>query len=197
MKNFLRYAACLMALVPAATPAMGQHHLFGEDVGGYVGPVVKLSNIDRTPAFFMGARAGMTLGIAEEARLSVGAAMYGMMNGVRVVNRDYLQFGYGGLDLEYAWRPDEILYFSIRALIGAGTADADSEVRRRVSHMWTNGPALFVAEPGIGLTLNAAPGLRLGGAVTYRNVGGSAITSLRGARLSGWSGQLELIWGRH
>jgi hypothetical protein len=170
--------------------------MFG-DVGAYIGPVVKLSDVNRAPAFLMGARAGMTMAAAEEAGLRVGVGMYGTMNCGRLDSRDYLRFAYGGLDLEYVWHPDAVLHVSAMTLIGAGTTDADTEDRARLSHMWTNGPALFVVEPGIGLTLNVAPLLRLGGAVTYRAVSGPTVASLRGASLNSWSGQLEVTLGRH
>lgn len=197
MKSILQYAIGLAAFFFSAAPATGQHHMLGEDVGAYAGAVVKLSNVNKASGFLMGARIGMTTAAAREASLKAGVAMYGLMNGVHINARDDVRLVYGGVDLEYVWRPANLLHFSAMTLIGAGAADTDAADRSRYSHMWLGGPALLVIEPGIGVALNLGPMLLLGGGATYRAVAGSTDFSLRYADLSGWTGQLTLTIGRH
>lgn len=188
--------------------ASAQHHLFGGGLGmgGFVGPVLKLSSVDGTTAFFIGGRAGMTFAPGPGQHLSIGGGMYGMMTSVQEITPSlidpirHLRFGYGGLELEYLLRPNDVLHLSVITLLGVGQAgydDDDSAGSHGFGHMWGSGAAFFVAEPGVNLTLNVIPFLRLGLGGGYRFVGSTPSEELHGVDLSGWSGQLALQLGRY
>lgn len=199
----------LMLLWSLATPAFAQHHLFGGGMGmgGYAGPVLKYSAVDGAPAFFLGGRAGIVIALDSTNSLSVGGGMYGLMTGVEASTPElsgeprYLQFGYGGIELEYTLRPGNLLHLSTSTLLGVGRADYDADDyaygAHGFGHAWGGGPAFFVAEPGVGATLNLTPFLRLGLGASYRFVGGGLQQELRAVRLSGPAGMLSLQVGRH
>ena len=196
----------LLASFFVLQPASAQHHLLGGDahLGGFAGPVLKLSAVDGTTAAFFGGRGGMTLATGPGQHLGIGGGMYGMMSGVEEAaptpagQARHLRFGYGGLELEYLLRPNDVLYLSVVTLLGAGQAgfDDDRAGSHGFGHMWGGGAAFFVAEPGVNLILNVTPFLRLGLGGSSRFAGSTPSEELRGVDLSEWSGQLAVQLGR-
>lgn len=193
----------LILLFAVTGPSFAQHHLVGGGMmgmGGYVGPVVKFSSVDGMATAFVGGRAGMMIPLDSANNMTIGGAMYGMMNDIAVgeaagrAASQYLRMGYGGLELGYVLQPGTLVHFSAGTLLGMGWADCgkdayyDSRVRRE---------AFFVAEPGVGLMLNATSFLRLGLEASYRFAGATASDEFRGVQLSGPAGGITLQFGRH
>jgi hypothetical protein len=199
----------LLALLLIYNPASAQHRFTGGDthIGGFGGPVLKLSAVGSTTAFFVGGRGGMIVAIGPRQHLSIGGGMYGMMSDVPVPataaagTARHLRFRYGGLELEYLLFPNDVLQLSAVTLLGAGQVGFDDEDHSGgfgFGHMWGGGGStLLVVEPGVNLTLNVAPFVRLGFGTGYRFVDGARSEGLRDVELSGWSGQLVVKLGHY
>ena len=91
--------------------------------GGFGAPVVKFTGIDDRFGVLVGGRGGWII----NGSFVLGAGGYGLAN-VNNFERSVaalgdtrrLVMGYGGLELEYVHRPDELVHFSTNLLIGAG-----------------------------------------------------------------------------
>lgn len=98
---------------------------------------------------------------------------------------------YGGLELGYVHRPDELVHVSLGLLIGAGVVT------------WTpNGQSdteaddgFFVAEPEVDVVLNATRSVRAVLGVSYRLTQGVELFDLRSADLSGFAAVVSVKFG--
>ena len=200
--------AFFLFLPAGSLPLRAQHHLFGETAGvhPYGGLVARLTSIDGSAAALFGGRAGVVVSLSPAGGLGVGGGMYGLMTAVRpggeqaATSPRYLRFGYGGIELAYLVHPARLVHLSVSTLLGVGSAGYAAEGRydgHGFGHGWGGGPGFFVLEPGLDLTLNVAPLLRLGTGAGYRFVTEPPVASLRAADLSGPAVSLTLLLGRH
>lgn len=160
MKPFLLLAGLLVC----AGPAFGQERtLVSEDFhsGGFGGPVVKFSEVVDKFAVFAGGRGGWIINHA----FVIGGGGYGLANDIRLgdsqIGRD-IEFGYGGVELEYINSSDDLVHFSVYLLIGAGG----------ISGTVVEDESVFVLEPALNGELNITKFFRLNGGVGYRWVSG-------------------------
>lgn len=99
--------------------------------------------------------------------------------------------GYVGVMLGYRMDPARLVHGTAGVLIGAGGLEiAGTENGRREDD------AVFVAEPSIGLELNATSFARLGLGLSYRFLGGVGLAGLGDQDLSGFAGQVGVRLGR-
>jgi hypothetical protein len=91
--------------------------------GGFGAPVVKFTQIDDRFGVLVGGRGGWII----NGSFVVGGGGYGLANQANfehVTNasgdRGRLAMGYGGHELTYVLRPDELVHVSLGVLIGAG-----------------------------------------------------------------------------
>lgn len=164
--------------------------------GGFGGPVLKIGSFNGEAAVLVGGRGGWIINHS----FIIGGGGYGLVNDVKAkvpgpFGERYLNFGYGGLELEYISQPDRLINFSFQALIGAGGLgwrDEDVHVGTRNSDSDT----FFIVEPGINATLNVTPYLRISGGVSYRYISGVQSPASSNADLSGPSGVLTFRFGK-
>lgn len=157
-------------------------------IGGFLGPIVKFSEINEQFATLVGGRAGLIVNRA----LAIGIEGYGTVNDIEVEtprNR-LLDFGYGGLSLEYVNRSRKIVHLSMHALIGGGGL----HYRPGFYDDWID--AIFVFEPGADLMLNVTRRFRLGLGGSYRFVSGVDLDGLSNDDISGPSASLVFKFGR-
>ena len=77
--------------------------------------------------------------------------------------------GYGGLELEYIVRPQEVAHISLGVLIGAGGLMWDPV---GWGHHWDDDvDAFFITEPSLNLLLNVTRHLRVSFGASYRFAG--------------------------
>lgn len=159
--------------------------------GGFGGPVLKSSQIGDDFAFIVGGRGGWIL----NHTFSIGGGGYGMVN--RIVANDMqgspvVQFGYGGIVLEYILGSRKMIHFSAATLIGAGG----------VGYFWEQwhgydmeSVGFFVAEPEINVMLNVSEFFRIGLGSSYRYVNGVNIQGLNDRDLSSYAVNLTFKFG--
>jgi len=162
--------------------------------GGFGAPVVKLTEVDGRFGVLVGGRGGWIL----NESVVIGGGGYGLAN---VANFEHvrngagdpggLQMGYGGVEVGYVHRPDELVHASLGLLIGAGGLvwDPDGPSGGRADD------AFFIAEPEVDVVLNATRFLRVAVGVSYRLTEGAELFTVRSADLSGLAAVVSLNFG--
>jgi hypothetical protein len=140
------------------------------DNGYMVAVETKLTTVNDRFANFLGVYGGWVIG----HKFLLGAGGYGKTTGIHEI-----QMGYGGLVLEYYVNPNRLVNFSVKGLIGGGSAS------------WRWDDPFFVAEPEGKVILNITDWFRLGGGAGYRFVRGSYCNS----KLSGFTANIQLMFG--
>ena len=162
--------------------------------GGFGAPVVKFTEIDSRFGVLVGGRGGWII----NGSVVIGGGGYGLVN---VANFEHLmngagdpgglEMGYGGLELGYIHRPDELVHASLGLLIGAGGLvwNPDGQSGNQADD------AFFIAEPELDVVLNATRFFRVAFGVSYRLTQGVQLFGLRDAELSGFAAVLALKFG--
>ncbi len=164
--------------------------------GGFGGPVLKVGSFNGEAAILVGGRGGWIINHS----FVIGGGGYGLANNVKAkvlgpYGERYLNFGYGGLELEYISEPHRLINFSFQTLIGAGGLgwrDEDVQVGMRGSDSDT----FFIVEPGVNATLNVTTYFRISGGVSYRFISGVQAAASSNPDLSGPSGVLTFRFGQ-
>lgn len=192
--------------------ASAQEHetLFSSPVdhGGYGGLVSKLTPIRGEMAYMLGGYGGWLI----DHRLMLGLGGYGLVTNVRATAQAeqayspfgdplYVEFGYGGLMLEYMLAPHRLVHVNAQLLVGAGGVNyrenwQDNWLDDNPGRRYGRTEALFVAEPAVNVELNLTEWMRLSAGASYRFVNGvDGLVGLENKDLSGPSGQLALKFG--
>lgn len=160
---------------------------------GYYGAlIVKFTELNDQSAVLIGGRGGLIINHA----FVIGGGGYGLVNDIDTRNfssyeRRFLDFGYGGLVLEYINRSHKLVHLSVHSLIGGGSLC----YRDYLYYDWYD-DVFFVAEPGIDLMLNVSKHFRIGLGGSYRFVSGIDMDGLNNADISGPSAALTFKFGR-
>ncbi len=209
--SLLALSVFALSVLTLSASAQEQETLFSSPVehGGFGGVVTQMTSIRGEMAAMVGGYGGWLVG----HRLMIGGGGYGLVSSVRAsaeaeqqysINGEplYVDFGYGGLMLEYIIEPSRLLHVNVQALIGGGGVNyregwrgeffEDDAGDRRCG----NGDAVFVAEPAVNVELNVTDWMRVSAGASYRYVSGvNFITGIENKDLSGVSGQLALKFG--
>lgn len=163
--------------------------------GGFGGPVVKFTEINDKLGVFVGGRGGWII----NGSFVVGGGGYGLANPGNFDhimdspgNPGSLEMGYGGLELMYVLRPDELVHFSLGILLGAGGLAWSPEGQSGNEA----DDAFFVVEPELDVVLNVAEFFRAGLGVSYRFARDVELFDLRDGDISGVTGLVTLKFGR-
>jgi hypothetical protein len=176
----------ILALLPGAVQAQQQTLVDGPiRSGGFGAPVLKFTEINEQFGFFVGGRGGWII----NESLVLGGGGYGLTNQAHLAF-DALEMGYGGLDLEYVNRPNELVHVSLAVLLGGGGA----------TYFPSNSLAgfysgFFVVEPAANIMLNVTPIFRIGVGASYRAVESLSLPELTNRDLSGFSGNIQFKFG--
>lgn len=199
-------AALLLAMVaalPTTAQAQRDQTLLGRrgasSVGGFGGPVVKISRLAGADAVFSGGRGGVIL----NRRLAIGGGGYALTSeNIRTDfrfddgSRPALQLAYGGIEFEYITRSRELLHATFSVLLGGGAASYRStQTSGGTVATRTLESNVFVAEPAANLELNVTRWFRPGLGVGYRYVNGSDLPGTTDGALSGAVGTLTFKFG--
>ncbi len=163
--------------------------------GGFGGPVVKFTQIDDRFGVLVGGRGGWII----NGSFVIGGGGYGLANlddfehlTNTAGDRGRLAMGYGGLELTYVLRPDQLVHFTLGALIGAGgvvwnplgqSGDQEDD-------------AFFVTEPELAVVLNVTRYFRVALGASYRFARGVELFDLRDGDISGVAGVVTLKFGK-
>ena len=140
--------------------------------GGYGGPVVKFTNINNKFGVLVGGHGGWII----NHTLVIGGGGYGLVNDVAAntlgpLGEKYVEFGYGGFEIEWVINSDKLLHFSIHTLIGGGSVAFRKE-SEDITFRDRERDDFFVLEPGITLDLNVTTWFRFSAGASYRYVSG-------------------------
>ena len=173
LRSLVVSAILLVAVMP---PASAQEKpeteaLVSDVDNGYMVAVeTKLTTVNDRFANFLGVYGGWVIG----HKFLLGVGGYGKTTGIHEI-----QMGYGGLVLEYYVNPHRLVNFSVKGLIGGGSAS------------WGWDDPFFVAEPEGKVILNITDWFRLGAGGGYRFVRGSYCND----KLSGFTANIQLMFG--
>ena len=163
--------------------------------GGFGGPVIKVTNINGENAVIAGGRGGWIINHS----FVLGGGGYGLVTDVNAkvkdLNHQYVEMGYGGLEIEYIASSDDIIHLSIGLLVGGGGIGykhEDNEVFN-TSH---NTKSFFVIEPSADANLNVTRFFRIAAGASFRYVSGLKSVISTSADLSGLSAVLTFKFGK-
>jgi hypothetical protein len=185
----------VLCLVVGASLAFGQaEHLIQGSIesGGFGGPVLKVTSLGGSTGILVGGRGGWII----NHTFILGGGGYGLANYVRAATpgpngEPYINFGYGGVEVEYITNWERLVHFSVGVLIGGGGIGYRDEYY--TSDISTKG--VFVLEPWTEIHLNVVTFFRISGGVSYRWVTGADSPAASDSRLSGVSGVLTFRFG--
>ena len=182
--------------------------LFSGDLshGGFGGPVVKFSQVNGVNSILLGGRGGWIINHS----YIIGGGGYGLVNDIKVPGvydehgtQANLEFGYGGLELEYIGRPNKLVHYSMYVLLGGGGIsntiwDDDSKDYDNRYHNNYNieDDAIWVIEPALNVTLNVTSFFRISAGAGYRYVTGASLTGTTNSDLSNTSFNLTFRFGK-
>jgi len=119
MKKYLLIIVVLVLVIPISAFAEEKTLIRnGFDNGGYGGPVVKFMSLGGDLGILVGGRGGWII----NHMFVIGGGGYGLSNNITIDGND-LQMDYGGFEIEYIWRSDSILHFTVHTGIGWGKVE--------------------------------------------------------------------------
>jgi hypothetical protein len=185
-------------LLAFALPAFAQEEtlITGEiESGGFGGPVLKITNINGENAVMVGGRGGWII----NHTFVLGGGGYGLVTDVQAKTTDsihqYIQLGYGGLEMEFIPASNDLLHLSVGLLVGGGGVGYKPNDNDGYNSMQKNN-AFFVLEPSVNINLNVTHYFRIAAGATYRYVSGLKSVVSTNTDLSGPSAILTLKFGR-
>jgi hypothetical protein len=172
--------------------------------GGFGGPVIKFTQIKGDPAVLVGGRGGWII----NHTFIIGGGGYGLVNDINAnhpliilpgITKSFLNFGYGGLELEYIIESDKLLHFSVYSLIGAGGITYREGLFNHndtdFNHWDSPSDAFFVFEPAANVEVNIISFFRINAGISYRFVSGVNFDDLQNSDLAGLTAGLTLKFG--
>lgn len=175
--------------------------IFGADPeishGGFGAPVVKFTSIDGNFGVITGVRGGWII----NHKVSLGLGGYGLvtnhkLNGLIEGKERYLDFGYGGFEMEFILCSDEVFHLTFIGLIGGGATDYRLDKHRNYEKDCPREEDyFFVGEPSVNAEVNITSFFRINAGVGYRFVSGADNGYITDSNLSGFSGIVQLKFG--
>jgi hypothetical protein len=201
----------ILALFFISLPVLAQEETLFDgkfENGGFGGPALKVTSIDKTASLMMGGRGAWLI----NHTIGIGGGGYGLATNINLKTPDgkdlRMEFGYGGLILEYVYNSNSYIHFTAQTLIGGGSAgwrdDDDYYYDNDQRHNTYARDYFFVIEPEVNVEFNIVKWLRIDLGLGYRIISGldskltysgTTIKSLESKDLSGLSGVLTFKFG--
>ena len=164
----------------------------GSESGGFGGPVLKITPIRGKTGILIGGRGGWIINHS----FILGGGGYGLASNIGAATpgpggEPYVDFGYGGVELEYVHNWDKLMHWSVGLLVGGGGVGYKNE--NGSSGQYSKG--FFTMEPWVNANMNVTHFFRISIGVSYRWVTGSDSPAASNADLSGVAGILLLRFG--
>lgn len=173
----------LSSLLLAANTAFAKDSLIDLDnarVGGFGGPVFKVSQIQGKETFEIGGMGGASFTTGMHS-VAIGGAAFGLANEVQWENNTRLDMGYGGLMLGYTYNPEALVHVDTHLLLGAGGVTAlDPSAPNNPEQLGS----FLIAELGAQVEVNITPFMELGLGTSYRVTTDPSIEGLSSDDLS-------------
>jgi hypothetical protein len=164
-------------------------------VADSAGPVLKITNINSENAVMVGGRCGWIINHS----FVLGGGGYGLVTDVNAKVTDsihqFIEMGYGGLEIEYIPSSNDLLHLSVGLLVGGGGIGYKREDNDVFNASHKNN-SFFVLEPSVNANLNVTHSFRIDAGVTYRYVSGLKSVVSTNADLSGPSATITFKFGK-
>ncbi len=192
----------LMLLVSGLTLAQ-EKTLFNSDISsvkGFGAVVAKYATLNDYGSFLIGGRGGWIF----DNSFILGAGIYGLVSSVPVdvvgnnlpdITEDRLHFMYGGAEVEYIYKPKEIVHYSVYTLVGLGTISSHYYNQDYPDDYYDHnhmGNPFFIVEPGFNVILNLTSFLKATVGVSYIATSGADYQTLSDKSISGVSGNVTI-----
>lgn len=161
--------------------------------GGYGGPVWQVSSVNGNAAVLSGGRGGWII----NHTIALGGGGYSLFSDVEsdlmseAGKKLYIDMEYGGFEVEYIHRSDDLVHWTIHSLFGGG----DMSLKEHEPNNEINNDKFFVVQPSFNVDLNVNTWFRVGGCVSYRAIFGLDIKGIEDSDLSGPSAGIILKFG--
>jgi hypothetical protein len=199
MKRACVPALAVLLLFPLTTAAQETLISGRVESGGFGGPSLKYTRMLDGDGLLMGGLGGWVIG----KTITLGAGGWGLVteHEIETATETYeLQFGYGGLMIEYLHDPDRLTHWYVSAIIGIGGVNfrqAGAAVDENL-----HDDTIWLFEPAIHGCLNFTRHLRAAVGIGYRTIIGLDDVSettygLTTSQLDGYSVSLTLRFGRY
>ncbi len=184
----------LLSLGAITTVFAQQETLVGNgfESGGFGGPVVKITPLRGKTGVLVGGRGGWII----NHTFIIGGGGYGLVSDIEAATtgpsgEPFLNFGYGGVELEYIHEWDRLVHLSFGLLVGGGSVGC----RHGNGSNTGEERSFFTMEPWINGNLNVTDFFQISAGVSYRWVTGSHTPYASDNELSGVAGILLLRFG--
>ncbi len=164
----------------------------GIESGGFGGPVLKVTPIKGHTGVMLGGRGGWII----NHTFILGGGFYGLVNKIDAATpgpggEPYVNFGYGGVELEYIQEWDKLVHLSFGLLVGGGEVGTQHMNGSNSGDM----NSFFTMEPWVNGNLNLTSFMQVSLGVSYRWVSGAHSPAASDSELSGVAGMLTLRFG--
>lgn len=201
MKRTLFIIVILSILTNSAlsqTDSSETETLFGREmkIGGYGAFEMRFSQAAGDFAYFTGGRGGVII----NRIFSFGGAGYGTRTN-HTISADNasaeLEFGWGGVYMEYINQPHKLMHLTCSVLIGAGGASFENITKSpgNTEKWYDESSAFFIFEPGIGMEINVWEYMRLEIGASYRLALGVDMPHVDDNDIGGFSANIAFKFG--
>jgi hypothetical protein len=191
-KNKWISTLCILGLISGT--AIGKETLIDLEnarIGGFGGPLFKVSQIDDSETFELGGMAGATLTTGKHS-LILGGGGFSLVNELSWSNNNSLEVGYGGLIMGYTYNPEALIHVDTFVLLGAGGA---SVIDSRDSNNPTETGSFLITELTSQVEVNVTDFLEIGIGASYRVTTNPDIDGLSASDLSKPSAHISFQFG--
>ncbi len=162
--------------------------------GGYGGPEVKFTQIGDNFGVLVGGKGAWII----NHTFAIGGGGYGLANNIETngptyYTRPVLNFGYGGVILEYIQNSDQLVHYNISALIGGGGVNYRERNGGEMGDHFSE--TFFIVEPGANAEFNIAKFFRINLGVSYRILSNVEFDKFDQNDLGGVSGNVTFKFG--
>jgi len=161
--------------------------------GVFGGSLIKYTKLNNEDALIVGARGGWTF----NSIFTIGIGAYGLANDIPInaaqPDTNFVNFGYGGIVIEFVGMSDNVIHWQVGGLIGTGA------VSTRNGNNTGRNDIIFILEPGADAVLNITSTIRFAAGLSYRFVSGVDPDNfndyLKNDDLSNLTASLTLLFG--
>ncbi len=182
MKTF-SLALVLVCLIAASAYAYDQTLISDQtEVGGFIAATARYIEVKQESGVLVGGRVALIVNHA----WSAGVGGYGTVaepSPGDLAGLDDLEIAYGGLFLEYTFKPHGIVHISVPVLVGGGRTQFMGDYVDPESGK--DSGTFFVVEPEFNLEFNITRNWRIDLGVGYRHVNGTGFSEITDEDQSG------------
>ena len=191
-KTKLIGALCILGAASGA--AVAKETLLDLDnarIGGFGGPLFKVSQIKDTETFEIGGMGGATFTTGKHS-LMLGGGGFGLVNEISWGANNSLEVGYGGLMLGYTYDPEALIHIDTYLLLGAGGA---SVIDARDASNPVELGSFLISELTTQVEVNVTEFMEIGVGASYRITSDPDISGLSAGDLSKPSVHISFQFG--